>query len=500
MRGAYVTYSGRNRVVTVGNGFFSRTLSVDPNVPGVATVRFRTRDGRDLIRGSTEEFRIRVGEKDVLGFGGDLVFDSYETSGDPSGVRRVRIALKSKSQPNTKPMLKVSLGFDVFPDVPVMRKSLEMTNTSGVPLRIGGVIAERLAWNAPARVVGWDRSDTLTPWTLPASVSEEGGLFWLQSSSSAYPAVGFANEAPGPLKRAEVAANGDLLVGTGDVASDFWMQTDETVALPAVWMYLAQDGNVLSGSAAFLEALRTAGRTLRHDDAAAIYAGEVADATPANLSRLRPGSVVCLNYAWQKDLNAQSQLPTHLFRAAVTIRNAGLRFGIRVPMAWLPVDWTDKNGVAWAQTDANGKPVAATWDGTPGVQASVASDYGVVASRSLIAIANELGPDYVLLDGSLRIGDRAAVGYGTEPRRRVSDWTLWTRALWMLNTLARERPQTAIGVSSSLYGMSRGFDLPMSVVGFLWSWGSEPTTNNPFWRMVQPLAPKRVNAPATSSQ
>jgi len=490
MRGAYVTHSSRNRVISVGNGFFSRTLSIEPEAPGVATVRFRTRDGRDLIRGSTEEFRIRVGEKDVVGWGGDLVYDAFETSGDPSGAQRVRITLKSKSPPNGKPLLKVVLGFDVFPDVPVLRKSLEITNTSGFPLRIGGIVIERLAWNAPARVVGWERADTLTPWRIPVSASGESGMFWLQPAADGYPAVGFVSEVPGPLKRAEVAANGDLLVGIRDDASDFWIHPDETVVLPAVWMYLAHDGNALRGSTDFLNWLRTLSRTPRHDETSTLYVGETADVTPATLSRLRPRSVVCLNYLWQKDLSAQSSLPTSLFRAAVTIRNAGHRFGLRLPLAWLPADWADQNGVEWVQTDTTGKPMTTMWDGTPGVQASVASEYGVVAAQSLIAIVQQLGPDYVLFDGSLRVGESRDLGYGKEPRRPASDWTLWTRMLWMLNALARECPQTAIGVSSTLYGMPRGFDLPMLSVGFLWDWGAEPS--DPYWRAVQPLPSDRT--------
>lgn len=476
LRGAYVTYSGRNRVLTVGNGFFSRTLSVDPLTAGVVTVRLRTRDGRDLLRGPTEEFRLRVGEKDLLGFGGDLVYDAYETSGDPSGVRRVRITLKS-----AKPPLKLLLGFDVFPDAPLMRKSLEVVNLSGVPLRIGGAIVERLSLSAPARVVGWERKDTLRPWSLPASAAEEGGLFWLQWANNA---MGFLNEAPGPLKRAEVNLDGDLLVGTNEITSEFWIQSGETVAFPAVWTYFAEDGDTLKGSTAFLTALRKLRRTLAREESLSFFVAETNEITPRDLERLPVGGVVCLNYAWQNDLDASSP-PETLFRVATTIRNSGRLLGLRVPLAWLPPEWHNRHGPDWVQTDPDGNPIPAMWDGMAGVQASLASDYAIVASQSLIAIVQRLAPDYLLLDGALRQGDATAFGYGSKPRRRASDWTLWMRALWTLNLLAQERPQMGIGVSSGLYGMSRGFDMPLWSVGFLWSWKATPSPNEAFWRVAQ---------------
>lgn len=479
LRGAYITYSSRNRVITVGNSFFSRTLSVDPQTPGVTTIRLRTRDGKDLLRGSTEEFRIRVGEKDLLGFGNDLLYDSYETSGDPSGIRRVRITLKSP-----KPPLRIALGFEVFPDVPLMRKSLEVVNLSGIPLRIGGVLVERLSLNAPTRVVGWERQDTLTPWDLPASAKDEGGLFWLQETNGA---LGFLNEAPGPLKRAEINANGDLLIGTNEIASEFWIQNEETVVFPGVWTYFAEDGNTLKGSSTLLTTLLKFRRTLAREKNSPLYVAEAHEVTPTALERLPPGSVVCLNYAWQNDLDTSSP-PEMLFRAATTIRNSGHPLGLRVPLSWLPSDWPTRQGTDWVQTDSHGNPIPAMWDSTPGVQASLASDYAFVVSQSLTAIVQRLNPDYLLLDGTLRQGEPTAFGYGSKPRRPSSDWTLWMRTLGLLNLLTREHPRMALGVSSELYGMSRGFDMPLWNVGFLWSW-SPHDPNDSSWRVAQSIYP-----------
>jgi hypothetical protein len=500
-QGAFITYSRKANVITVGNGFFYRQLSLRLGAGGVGTVRLRLRSGDgELLRAPGEEFRVRVGGRDWSSLDG-VVYASHETEGDAQGVQRLRLTLtppsdvKGEEADPFRPRLEFVLVYEVFPDAPLLRKWLAVKNAGRAPLRLEEATLERLHLSAPQAAFYWAREDTLTSAALPASVSGEGGLCWLRLSvgRSAY-LVGAVNETPGPLKRARMEPTGELVVGMSGEGTEVWLHPGETVVLPSVYVWAQAGADAYTATGELFGALRRQSPFAKIPaSSGGVYLATSPPLEPARLSRLPPDSLVCLPYAWQTAWDsATSDAPVELFRAAETVRASGHRFGLRVPVAWLPEGGSLAKEEGWILRDGKGEPIRSVWDGLPGYQASLASEYGVVAYQSLLAICGDLNADGLLLEGSL------AGPIPADARVDVSRWTLLTRLLWLMSGLRRERPKMEIGVGASAYGMEAGYDAALAPFGFLWTLapaGESPATAprdaaspaDTFWRRAYAL-------------
>jgi len=463
--GAYVTHSRAAHVLTVGNGYLSRQLTVDPNGLGIATRSVRARDtGLELIAGPSEEFRIGIGGRDVVGFGGDLRYASHVVESD-GPIQRVRIATAAKAGAEDAPNLDVTLVYEVRPDAPMIRKWLEVRNAGPTPIRLDDVSVERLHLQRLSRAWVWGRSGNSLDAPLPLELGPDSGLAYAQTASrgGGSAVVGIVNEAFGDLKRGSLSRDGEVDCGVQGAQSGIWVRPEETVSLPAVELWLLPSPEALAENALDLASLADPLRGVAvAADAADFYALPVDQITSERVAALPAMSVVCPVYAWQADWLLQGPPPANLLRAVETIRSSGRRVGLLVPIAWLPD--TDDIPTDWLFGSGSEARVPLTWRGSIGIQASLASRYAVAAALSLAAICDALAVDVLLLDGPIAPQGTS----GGSPA--ASRWELIEGTAWLGSAIRRSKSTTLVGIRGATIGVVSGYDHVAAALGFLWDY------------------------------
>ncbi|MBZ5672467.1 MAG: alpha-galactosidase [Acidobacteriia bacterium] len=209
-RSAYVRTSADRRSWTIGNSLVERVIRFDPKI-GLHTTSWRSKiTGTDFIRVASQqrswgrEYAFVAAGKEYVGAGAPGAFDlesdsAAETS--PPG-KDLRILLCSHDQ-----RFRVTVHYAVYEGHPVIRKWIEIKNVSDIPITLSHLVFEavNLAPAVPADVQV-SAFYGLEPREIFYTGRVDDAAIMVRSSRSG---EGFIvmNEAPGYLKRTEVAPN-----------------------------------------------------------------------------------------------------------------------------------------------------------------------------------------------------------------------------------------------------------------------------------------------------
>ena len=457
-RGAYAAFSRQQGVFTLGNGTAERKLWIHEQKKGVATASLRLkRPGGEFSAAVADACMLDIGGKKAVGYGGGLVYSSHAVSAGRDGSQQLRVTLRG-----AEPAIRLTLIYDAHPEAPLFGKRIALENLGSAPFELRSAETERLQTGSVGSARRWADGRRLSPARLPLDGGAGSGLVWLQTGGGW---LGVVNGAPGPLKRTRVSAAGSVSAG---VEAPVWVQPGQTIQLPPVYLWLGGGPGPEADNRRWAE-LFNASRRVHHVAAeeGLVSALESRHPTDAELSRAPVGSLVCVPYAWQEGRDEGREEWAALVRTAERARAAGLRFGIRTPLAWLP-----EGGSLLSQRPDWGAGAAVEWRGKRGVLARMDTDYADALSRTLEGIAQELELDGLILEGRLAPDPPADI---VDPR-----WGAWNGLVEAVSRLKRSRPQMSVGVAGETYGMTDGFDAALYPWAFLCSSGG--ADDGLFWR------------------
>ena len=232
-----------------------RSLRLDQVAHKVATIRYtRKPSGQSYIDQPSEEFRFRIGE---IVFSGDsdlLTYNDYQISQKMGGTKRITIQLTYTSDEVTEPIFHLWVHYEIYPDLPVVRKWLTIQNLTDSTFFVEDVTIESLPL-----FVG--RRDSLQIWRCGISGVIEGPLTtpWEGGTSEAFILVGDAsvdsgvvlgNESAGLLKYYAVYSDRETVsIGLRSMSAingtEIRVPPGQAVDSPKVWTMLF-DGNLQS--------------------------------------------------------------------------------------------------------------------------------------------------------------------------------------------------------------------------------------------------------------
>ena len=199
--------------IVLRNTKFRRVLKLDAQ-RGVSTTSFRNEQtGTELCQPESEEFAFRVDGQTVTGGlkAASFAYRDYSIEEGPGGRRVLRVRLQGKDATFTAG-LDVTLFYEIYPDVAVVRKWLEIANRGNTVRSLSEVEWERLnlslGWPPTASVFGhYGQAMTRPPYV---GGTEDPAIAVLFDRARGASVEGFlaGNEAPSVMKRTEIYPDG----------------------------------------------------------------------------------------------------------------------------------------------------------------------------------------------------------------------------------------------------------------------------------------------------
>lgn len=206
---ASIEFIAAKSEIVLSNPKFRRVLKLDAQ-QGITTTSFRNElTGSEMCQPDSEEFALRVDEKTVTGGikNAAFAYRDHSVEEGPNGRRILRVRLQGKDG-TPSAGLEVALFYEIYPDVAVVRKWLEITNRGGVVHSLSELEWERLnlslGWPSGASVFGYyGQAMTRPPY---AGGTEDPAIAVLFDRARGASVEGFivGNEAPSVMKRTEI--------------------------------------------------------------------------------------------------------------------------------------------------------------------------------------------------------------------------------------------------------------------------------------------------------
>ena len=480
--GAYAGLDVKSGVLYMGNDLMERWLGLDQGAYQLGTIRYAHKASRqNYIDQPSEEFRFRIGE---IVFSGDsdlLAYSDYQISQKMGGGKRVTIQLTYTSDEETEPIFYLWVHYEIYPDLPVVRKWLTIQNLTDSAFFVEDLTIESLPLFA-------ERKDSLQIWRCGISGVAEGPLTtpWEGGASEAFILVGDAdlnggvvlgNESAGLLKYYAVYSDRETVsVGLRSMPAinktEIRVPPGRLVDSPKIWTMLVEDD------------LQTTIEKIAHNILAYVppYSKGKALQTPEirwitleaeweeSIGSIHPGDLIALDYDWNiEDLQTVRQISQR-------VHEGGGKFGIRLPIAEIhtavldrpewqlaPVrvlQWrstlkgqeAEEEGGEEAQQPAAHEPAPVVY--------CVLSDYGYYLTQAVKTLLEETAVDLLILDhpilgaeGSLLKGCNAL---GHQHYTRAESIGVIYRWLFeFADHLRREYPALQLGITASAYGVEQ---------------------------------------------
>lgn len=459
--GTYAGFDSARGTLHLGNSLIERRfrLNADGNAP--QTSRYiRKPSGRDYVSTPCDEFKFRVGEITFTATTGSLKYKSYKIRPGASEQKLLAIELEY-SETSREPICSVNLHYEVYPNLPIIRKWITFENLTDSAFFVEDIIVESLSLppDSESRLRAFGNRPELKidsqPYVVVHRANGDGGII-----------VG--NEAPGILKHYNLSSDGrKMSVGLSPTAgingSEIRVPPRTTVSTPKVWTMLF-DGNY-----------STAPEALKHVVGKQLVSLEEAiDQTPpitwtkiAPDEKIPVDDFIVVDYDWNGDNLSPLQ------RMAKQIHERGGKFGIRLPIAEIGVQFLDRS--AWRLSPAAhpgslttgnkgntnsgilDMEVSETADGKKAVYC-VLSDYGYYLSHAVHALLEETKAQLLVFDGAL-IGapDNALKGCGVighgHLSRKESIGLIYQWVFDFADHLRQRYPNLQLGITSTAYGV-----------------------------------------------
>ncbi len=483
--GTYAGFDLKSHVLYMGNDLMERWLRLDQGAHKVATIRYAHKvSGQSYIDRPSEEFRFRIGEMVFSGDSDLLAYNDYQISQKMGGVKRITIQLTYTSDEEAEPIFYLWVHYEIYPDLPMVRKGLTIQNLTDSAFFVEDVTIESLPLFA-------GRRDSLQIWRCGISGVVEGPLKtpWEGGTSEAFILVGDAgvdsgvvlgNESAGLLKYYAVYSDRETVsIGLRSAPAingiEIRVPPGQAVDSPKVWTMLVEDGL----QAAIERINRDAMAYIpSYSEDAALQSPEIHWIAPKSewetlIELMRPGDLIVLDYDWNiADFQTAK-------RISQRVHEGEGKFGIRLPIAEIPASVLDRPEwrlapapvVQWKavprRRDAEQEEEPAeeqtqrstSHKEVPEVYC-VLSDYGYYLTQAVKGLLEETRADVLIFDRPiLGAGDSLLKGcnaLGHQHYTRAESIGMIYRWLFeFANHLHREYPALQLGITASAYGVEQ---------------------------------------------
>ncbi len=462
-----------------------RWLRLDQELHRIQTIRYaRKPSGQNYVDRAGEEFRFRVGEMVFSGDSNLLTCSDYQIVQKTGGSKRITIQFTYNSDAEAQPTFYLWIHYEIYPDLPVIRKWLTIQNLTDSAFFVEDMVIESLPL-----FVG--QEDSLQIWRCgisgvaeePLPTPWEGGTseaFILVGDTSINNGVVLGNESAGLLKYYAVHSDrGTVSIGlrptTAINGTEIRVPPSQSVDSPKVWTMLVKGD------------LQAAIETIAQNASAYIppYSKDARLQIPeiqwialktgweGSIELMRPGDLVALDYDWNiENLQMVKQISQR-------VHEGGGKFGIRLPIAEIhpsildrpewqlaPVPVFQWKAVAKSHdTEEEGEQgeeeaqLSTTHEAAPVVYC-VLSDYGYYLTQAVKTLLEETETDLLILDrpilGSQRDLLKGCDALGHQHYTRAESIGVIYRWLFeFANHLHREYPALQLGITASAYGVEQ---------------------------------------------
>ena len=483
--GAYAGFDLKARILYMGNDSIERWMRLDQGADKIQTIRYaRKPSGQSYIDLPSEEFRFQIGE---IVFSGDsdlLTYNNYQIVQKIGGGKRVTIQFTYTSGEEAKPTFSLWVHYEIYPDLPVIRKWLTIQNLTDSAFFLEDIAIESLPLFA-------GRGDNLQIWRCGISGALETPLPtpWEGGTSDAFILVGdtginsgvvLGNDSAGLLKYYAVHSSREtvsigLMPTTTINGTEIRVPPAQSVDSPKVWTMLFE-GDLQAAIEKISQNASTYVPPYSKD--AKLQTPEIRWISPeteweVSIELMRPGSLIALDYDWNiEDLQTVKQIGQR-------VHGGRGKFGIRLPIAeihtavlnrpeWrlapvLVQRWLAKPESRNANQEGGqgGEEVQhpATHEAAPVIYC-VLSDYGYYLTQAVKTLLEETEADLLILDrpmlgsqGNLLKGCNAL---GHQHYTRAESIEVIYRWLFeFADHLRWEYPALQLGITASAYGVKQ---------------------------------------------
>ena len=482
--GAYAGFDVNTGILYMGNASIERWIRLNQGGHTVQTIRYAHKpSGQNYVDRPSEEFRFQIGEIIFSGDSDLLTYNNYQIVQTMGGSKRVTVQFTYNSE-ETQPTFHLWIHYEMYPDLPVIRKWLTIQNLTDSAFFVEDVVIESLPLFA-------GREDSLQIWRYGISgVAEEpvptpwvGGtsdVFILLADTSIDSGVVVGNESAGLLKHYTVYSNRETVsIGlrptTAINGTEIRVSPSQSVDSPKVWTMLVEDNlqatiEKISQNTSGYIPLYSKDTRLQIPDIRWI---ELEGEWEMSIESIRPGDWIALDYDWDiEDLQTVKQVSKR-------VHEGGGRFGIRLPIAeicttildhpeWqlapVPVfKWQavpkshDADGEG--EQDEREAQQATIHEAAPAVYC-VLSDYGYYLTQAVKTLLEETAADLLILDrpilGSPHNLLKGCDALGHQHYTRTESIGVIYRWLFQFaDHLHREYPALQLGITASTYGVEQ---------------------------------------------
>ncbi|MGV8090231.1 MAG: alpha-galactosidase, partial [Mangrovibacterium sp.] len=243
---AQFCFAQSSDTITLKNRFLERKFIAGPNT--FTTVGFKNLlSGKDYAREESEEFFFTLNNKDVSGAGENVGFgfEKKQLEKSADGIQKLTIFLRGKESAKTA-NVEVKLIYELYDELPVVRKQLCITNHSSESVAISNLDIERLNFEP----ITQQQTDLYTnygshlDWRPYKGTHHDAAILVYHT----YAKEGFilGNEAPSVLKRTEVFTNkNQISIGMGKIDDHYpfkkWLEPGETFSSPKSFICMVKE-------------------------------------------------------------------------------------------------------------------------------------------------------------------------------------------------------------------------------------------------------------------
>ena len=230
--------------LTLDNGIIKRVVKFNSSKAGIYSSSFKLNTVADeFILSNAEEFYVEIDGKPFTGLD-DWKLISINKVIDENGGNGAIVELELKD-----PVLRISISYLLYPDLPVIRKKIAFNNTGSKEIRIEALDIER--FNFPGSGTGthcWVMNDFGRQKSLGQFIGEWYDPVIVIHNVRQQKGIVLGNEAPGVMKRTTAFLKPSLLTtGLTHPDQNFgfrkWMKPGETWESPWVFTALYANSN-----------------------------------------------------------------------------------------------------------------------------------------------------------------------------------------------------------------------------------------------------------------
>lgn len=473
---------------TIENNTVARIFYFSKSAPGFYTKSFINKaSGQNYVNPATEEFDIRINERLITGLNCRYVNHSIKDSGE---ARTLTVTLET-----VLPNVSIQLLYEVYADIPLVRKQLKVINKSGDDLALTDLDVENLRFQVVDKYqneVHFNYGSNLTRIPYKGDYNDAAVMLY---NLGAGQGVLFGNEAPGILKNTGIYTNihGCVQIGMRHLDEPFpfktWVKPGEIFSSPGTFIYAFNSSRWQDGyEGAYKDFVRKylgAGCYIKNQRPLVLYDTWKPFADSIDENQIKDCAdklsetgtdLFIIDVGWYKYsgdfIPDSSKFPSGLKAVCDYIRSKGMRVGIWFPLAGVNA----KSNIAqqhpeWLIRDKNGDfanlhSMGSNKDGTAWGAAlktmSLGSPYYAYIKNCIGHCIKELGVTYVKLDlsivASAYVHQPGLTGdYETNRSKLYRDhassyWTIYERCQQLMDDLHRSFPGVLIDCTYETWG------------------------------------------------